>query len=214
MLLTEKAQANIVIGKINIDLKFDFRVMENLYYALNDEVICKRLKINNINPLELLSEMEEYNEEHLILIMHTCSNGIYDLEEIENTLKEVDEAEKISVHLIFKSIMVQSLIFIEKKDEEEMDKNDKKNSASRKVDFEEWFNYYYTMAIDKLKMNINDFYNSTASQIKERVYRVNIDKKNTYILAYVEVIKARNGKNSEVKEVEEVSSMYEFINKI
>ena len=214
MLLTEKAKLNINIESIDLEFKFDFRTIENLYYALKEELICRRINIfKKITPLDLLEEMEEYNESYLILMLHATSNAIYTIEEIEILLKELDIKEKLDIYLILKNIVIHSLIFIDKQEEKD---NNTVEEKSIKIDFEKWFNHYFVMAIDKLKMSLDEFYNSTPAQIKERVHRVNVDKKNRYISAYCEIIDAKvnTENNSKLKKVEEVSDVWAFMRRI
>lgn len=214
MLLTEKAIANVEINNLEIDLRFDFKVIENLYYALREPFICNLLNVDdNITPLDLINLLENYNESYFILILYACGNGKYSLQEIIDIIKNTDLVDKEAIYYIYKSVVIQSLVFIEDKD----DKNKKDNKSNskkenEKIDFENWFNYYYCMAIDKLKMRLEEFYKSTACAIKERVHRVNVDKKNNYISAYAEVMNAKNSKPEVV--VEEATSMFDFINRI
>ena len=218
MLLTEKACLNIEINNLKIDFKFDFRVIENLYYGLAEEFICKKLKIKNVTPLQLLEEIVEYNEGYLILLLHSSSNGFYDIDTIINEVNKVSNIDKENIYSIIKNIIIQSLIYIEPKEDDykksTSSKKENKGEKNYKEVFENWFNYYYTMAIDKLKMTLDHFYNSTPSQIKERVYRINVDKKNTYILAYCEVMKAKANNERNEPEVEDISNPWEFINRI
>ena len=212
MLLTEKPQLNIICGELNIDFNFNFRVIENLYFALKEEFICKKLSIESITPLELLEKLDnKFDEGYFILLLHSSSNGKYDIDTIYEELKKLDLTEKQSIYHMFKSIILQSLIYIESKTEEYKNEIKKEQRNSKEI-FEDWFNYYYTMSIDKLKVKMDEFYNSTPAQLKERINRVNIDKKNTYILSYVEVMKATS--RAEENKVEEVDNAFDFFKKI
>lgn len=219
MLLTEKAQLNIEIDDLIINFRFDFRVIENLYYALKDELLRERLTIkDSITPLELLEKLDNnYIESYLILILHATSNGKYTLEDIKISLKKIGTEDREGIYILFKNIIMQSLVFVEKQDENKEKSKDENINSNNTIDFIEWFNYYYTMSRDKLRMSLDEFYNSTPAHIKERVYRVNVDKKNTYISAYAEITKAQNKNrtnNNDNKQVEEVSSAWEFFRRI
>lgn len=217
MLLTEKANAKIELDDYKINLRFDFKIIENLHYALNDDFICTYLGIEKIGVLDFISTLENYNESILILLLNVCSNGEYSILELKKLLEVIDDMNKESIFLIFKTIIMQSLIFInkeEKENEESVEDNKKESNDDNK--FEEWFNYYYCMAIDRLSMSLEEFYNATPSQIKERIYRLNLDKKNLYIMTYCEVMNARskNTNKNKITEVEEATNMFDFFNRI
>ena len=59
MLLTENPKLNLKVNGLDITFKFDFNTIQNLYYGLKDEVICKRLKIEPITPLQLLEKVDK-----------------------------------------------------------------------------------------------------------------------------------------------------------
>ncbi|EKY26551.1 hypothetical protein [Clostridium celatum] len=221
MLLTEIPQLNITINDLDINFKFNFKIIENLYYGLSDKIICKKLNIKYITPLQLLEGMENYNEGYFILLLHASADGRYSIDLIKSVINNTSIEDKQAIYFIIKSIIVQSLIYVEPKEDE--DEKEVKSEQKKEIEgdknykeiFENWYNYYYTMSVDKLKMSIEEFYNATATQIKERVYRINVDKKNTYILAYAEVVKARGQVQESNKPlVEEVSNPWEFIKRI
>lgn len=217
MLLTEKANARIELDDYKIDLRFDFKVIENLHYALKDDFICTYLGIEKMDVLDFISKLESYNEGTLILLLNVCSNGEYSILELKKLLEIIDDMSKESIFLIFKSVVMQSLIFINKEEKEnEESVKDTKEESNDDNKFEEWFNYYYCMSIDKLSMSLEEFYKATPSQIKERVYRLNLDKKNLYIMTYCEVMNARseNTNNNKISEVEEATNMYDFFSRI
>ena len=211
MLLTEKATATVEINKLKIDLVLDFRVIENLNYALQDNVILNYLKIREkIDFLDLLGRLEEYDERFLALFLNVSCDCKYTIIEIDRELKTLKREEKEYLSIVLRSLIIQSLIFL---NEEERAEDKKENNEEDNNKFEEWFNHFYCIAIDKLKMSLEDFYNSTPAQLKERDYRFNQQQKNIFIMTYCDIMKARNGKrNIKREEVEEVSDMYQFIN--
>lgn len=215
MLLTEKASAIIELYKYKIDLRLDFKVIENLHYALQDEFICTYLNIGKMDVLDFISMLENYNESILILLLNVCSDGEYSILETKKLIEGIDDGSKESIFLIFRSVAMQSLIFINK--DEENTQEDTKEESNNDNKFEEWFNYYYCMAIDKLRMSLEEFYKSTAAQIKERVYRFNLDKKNLYIMTYCDIVKSRNENATENKtqDLEEAAiDVFDFFNRI
>lgn len=215
MLLTEKASAIIELDKYKIDLRLDFKVIENLHYALQDEFICTYLNIGKMDVLDFISMLENYNESILILLLNVCSDGEYSILETKKLIEGIDDGSKESIFLIFRSVAMQSLIFINK--DEENTQEDTKEESNNDNKFEEWFNYYYCMAIDKLRMSLEEFYKSTAAQIKERVYRFNLDKKNLYIMTYCDIVKSRNENATENKtqDLEEAAiDVFDFFNRI
>lgn len=218
MLLTEKASAIIELDKYKIDLRLDFKVIENLHYALQDEFICTYLNIGKMDVLDFISMLENYNESILILLLNVCSDGEYSILETKKLIEGIDDDSKESIFLIFRSVAMQSLIFINK-DQENNEENTQEDTKESNNDnkFEEWFNYYYCMAIDKLRMSLEEFYKSTAAQIKERVYRFNLDKKNLYIMTYCDIVKSRNENATENKtqDLEEAAiDVFDFFNRI
>lgn len=214
MLLTEKAKATVEINKITIDLRLDFRVIENLHYGLQDEVILNYLNMGyKIDFLDLLGKLEEYDERFLTLFLNVSCDCKYTIIDIDRELKTLKREEKEYLSLVLRSLIIQSLIFVNEEESKEEKIEDNEEYDNDK--FEKWFNYFYCLAIDKLKMPLSDFYNSTPAQIKERVYRFNQDKKNIYIMTYCDIMKARNSNvNIEGEDVEEVEDMYQFINRI
>lgn len=218
MLLTEKASARIELNDYKIDLRFDFKIIENLHYALKDDFICTYLGLEKMDVLDFISTLENYNEGTLILLLNVCSNGEYSILELKKLLEEIDEMSKESIFLIFKSVVMQSLVFINKEEEIEEKAEDTKEENEDDNKFETWFNYYYCMAIDKLNMDLEGFYKSTPAQIKERVYRLNLDKKNLYIMTYCDIVKARNENTNidkiKAPDIEEAKDVYDFFNRI
>lgn len=214
MLLTEKATAIVEINKLKIDLALDFRIIENLHYALRDNIILNYLKIEEkLDFLDLLGRLEEYNERFLALFLNVSCDCKYTIIDIDRELKTLKREEKEYLLLVLRSLIIQSLIFVNEEESVEDKKENNKEYDSNK--FEKWFNYFYCLAIDKLKMTLSDFYNSTPAQIKERSYRFNQEQKNIYINTYCDIMKARNSKvNIKKDEIEEVSDMYQFINRI
>lgn len=214
MLLTEKATAIVEINKLKINLRLDFRIIENLHYALKDNVILNYLKIEEkIDFLDLLGRLEEYDERFLALFLNVCCDCKYTIIEIDRELKTLKREEKEYLSMVLRSLIIQSLIFVNEEERAEDKKENNEEYYNNK--FEKWFNYFYCLAIDKLKMTLSAFYNSTPAQIKERSYRFNQEQKNTYIMTYCNIMKSRNSNvNTKKEEVEEVSDMYQFINRI
>ena len=214
MLLTEKATAIVEINKLKIELGLDFRIIENLHYALKDNVILNYLKIKEkIDFLDLLGRLEEYDERFLALFLNVSCDCKYTIIEIDRELKTLKKEEKEYLSIVLRSLIIQSLIFLNEEESTEDKKENNEEGDNNK--FEKWFNYFYCLAIDKLKMTLSDFYNSTPAQIKERAYRFNQEQKKIYIMTYCDIMKARNrNRNIKIEEVEEVSDMYQFINRI
>ena len=62
------------------------------------------------------------------------------------------------------------------------------------------------MAIDKLKISLDEFLNSTAAQIKERVNRINIDFRNNFGVYNTNIV------DDKEETVEEVNDIRDFFN--
>lgn len=213
MLLTEKAIAKIKLNELEIDLKIDFKVIENLHYALKEEVILNYLKIEkNLDFLDLLGLLEDFNNEILSLFLNVACDCKYTIAEIDRELKTLKENEREGLLLILKSLIIDSLMFKSDEEEKEREDEDEKEEDERK--FEKWFNYFYCIARDRLKLTLEEFYQSTPAQLKERIYRFNLEEKNILINVYCEVMNARNGATTEKKETIETTDMYDFIRRI
>ncbi|WP_195989806.1 hypothetical protein [Clostridium sp. D53t1_180928_C8] len=210
MLLTENPKLNLKVNGLDITFKFDFNTIQNLYYGLKDEVICKRLKIEPITPLQLLEKVDkEFENGYFILLIHSSMNGNISLDEIIESIKHLDINMKKDILYIMQAVMIQSLVYVDKFQERKDNSDDKKEEKLDAYDvFEDWFNYFYVMAIDKLKISFDDFLKSTAAQIKERVNRINIDFKNNFGIYNTNI--ADNKENS----IEEVSDIRDFFNMI
>lgn len=210
MLLTENPKLNLKVNGLDITFKFDFNTIQNLYYGLKDEIICKRLKIEPITPLQLLEKVDkEFENGYFILLIHSSMNGNISLDEIIESIKHLDINMKKDILYIMQTVMIQSLVYVDKFQERKDNSDDKKEEKLDAYDvFEDWFNYFYVMAIDKLKISFDDFLKSTAAQIKERVNRINIDFKNNFGIYNTNI--ADNKENS----VEEVSDIRDFFNMI
>ena len=136
-------------------------------------------------------------------------NGNISLDEIIESIKHLDINMKKDILYIMQTVMIQSLVYVDKFQERKDNSDDKKEEKLDAYDvFEDWFNYFYVMAIDKLKISFDDFLKSTAAQIKERVNRINIDFKNNFGIYNTNI--ADNKENS----VEEVSDIRDFFNMI
>lgn len=211
MLLTENPKLNLKVNGLDITFKFDFNTIQNLYYGLKDEIICKRLKIEPITPLQLLERFDkEFENGYFILLIHSSMNGDISLDEIIESIKYLDINMKKDILYIMQTVMIQSLVYVDKfQESKDNSYDDKKEEKLDAYDvFEDWFNYFYVMAIDKLKISFDDFLKSTAAQIKERVNRINIDFKNNF--GVYNTNRADNKENS----VEEVSDIRDFFNMI
>ena len=178
MLLTENPKLNLNINDLDITFKFNFNTIHNLYYGLKDKIICKKLKIKSITPLQLLEQLDkEFEDGYLVLLIHSSMDGNISLDKIIENVSDLDIITKKHILYIMKTVIVQSLVYIDKFEKEaESSKKEEKNEFLDAYDiFEDWFNYFYVMAIDKLKISFDEFLISTAAQIKERINRVNTD---------------------------------------
>lgn len=211
MLLTENPQLNLKINNLDITFKFNFNTIQNLYYGLKDEVICKKLKIESITPLQLLEKLDkEFEDGYFILLIHSSMDGNISLDEIIENIKYLDINMKKDILYIMQTVMVQSLVYIDKfeKSKDKSNKDKKEEKLDAYDIFEDWFNYFYVMAIDKLKISLDEFLNSTAAQIKERVNRINIDFRNNFGVYNTNIV------DNKEETVEEVNDIRDFFNMI
>lgn len=210
MLLTENPKLNFKINDLDITFKFNFNTIQNLYYGLKDKIICKKLKIKSITPLQLLEQLDkEFEDGYLVLLLHSAMDGNISLDKIIENVSDLDVITKKDILYIMKTIMVQSLVYIDKFEKKlENSKKEEKNDSLDAYDiFEDWFNYFYVMAIDKLKISFDEFLNSTAAQIKERIHRVNIDLRINLGVYSPNIVEKEDT-------VEEVNDIRDFFNMI
>lgn len=215
MLLTEYPLVELSINDIDFKIGFNFKTIQNLYYVLKENFIIKKFNIKAMDPLEFLNEVDkDFKDEYLSLLIHASNNGAIGFIDIEENLKTLDKRTIKDIKYIINAMLIQSLIYISKDEKEKAD-NENSNSKTKKEEnnqmFEEWFNYYYCMAIDKLNMTVNEFLLCTPAQLKERINIKNIDFRNNLISLY-----NIPGKSSEDKkeEVEEVNDLWELFHKI
>lgn len=210
MLLTENPKLNLKINDLDITFKFNFNTIQNLYYGLKDKIICKKLKIKSITPLQLLEQLDkEFKDGYLVLLIHSSMDGNISLDKIIENVSDLDVITKKDVLYIMKTVMVQSLVYIDKFEKKaESSKKEEKNESLDAYDiFEDWFNYFYVMAIDKLKISFDEFLISTAAQIKERINRVNIDLRINLGVYSSNIVEKEDT-------VEEVNDIRDFFNMI
>lgn len=210
MLLTESPKLNLKINDLDIIFKFNFNTIQNLYYGLKDKIICKKLKIKSITPLQLLEQLDkEFEDGYLVLLIHSSMDGNISLDKIIENISDLDVITKKDVLYIMKTVMIQSLVYIDKF--EKKAKSSKKGGKNESLDaydiFEDWFNYFYVMAIDKLKISLDEFLLSTAAQIKERINRVNIDLRINSGVYNTNIVEKEDT-------VEEVNDIRDFFNMI
>ena len=210
MLLTENPKLNLKINDLDITFKFNFNTIHNLYYGLKDKIICKKLKIKSITPLQLLDQLDkEFEDGYLVLLIHSSMDGNISLDKIIENVSDLDVITKKDVLYIMKTVIVQSLVYIDKFEKKaESSKKEEKNESLDAYDiFEDWFNYFYVMAIDKLKISFDEFLISTAAQIKERINRVNIDLRINLGVYSSNIVEKEDT-------VEEVNDIRDFFNMI
>lgn len=210
MLLTENPKLNLKINDLDITFKFNFNTIHNLYYGLKDKIICKKLKIKSITPLQLLDQLDkEFEDGYLVLLIHSSMDGNISLDKIIENVSDLDVITKKDVLYIMKTVIVQSLVYIDKFEKKaESSKKEEKNESLDAYDiFEDWFNYFYVMAIDKLKISFDEFLVSTAAQIKERINRVNTDLRINLGVYSSNIVEKEDT-------VEEVNDIRDFFNMI
>lgn len=210
MLLTENPKLNLKINDLDITFKFNFNTIHNLYYGLKDKIICKKLKIKSITPLQLLEQLDkEFEDGYLVLLIHSSMDGNISLDKIIENVSDLDIITKKHILYIMKTVIVQSLVYIDKFEKEaESSKKEEKNEFLDAYDiFEDWFNYFYVMAIDKLKISFDEFLISTAAQIKERINRVNTDLRINLGVYSSNIVEKEDT-------VEEVNDIRDFFNMI
>ena len=210
MLLTENPKLNLKINDLDITFKFNFNTIHNLYYGLKDKIICKKLKIKSITPLQLLDQLDkEFEDGYLVLLIHSSMDGNISLDKIIENVSDLDIITKKHILYIMKTVIVQSLVYIDKFEKKaESSKKEEKNESLDAYDiFEDWFNYFYVMAIDKLKISFDEFLISTAAQIKERINRVNTDLRINLGVYSSNIVEKEDT-------VEEVNDIRDFFNMI
>lgn len=210
MLLTDKNAIVININEKPIEVILNFKTLENLYHCVIDEDIKRMLKIEATNPFEILEKLSEIN--YLAVLLYAMSDGELEIETIKKALEETGDEYKGLSLLIDQSLYWQ----LKTNDETNTEKVETKKEDLKL--FEEYFNYFYVLATTVMRYSVEEFYKFTPAKLKEISDIYKEEKKNVFIRAYIDIMKAQNGgkentktENSETRIVKDANEFFDLI---
>lgn len=210
MLLTDKNAIIININDKPIEVVLNFKTLENLYHCVIDEDIKRMFKIEATNPFEVLEKLSDIN--YLSVLLYAMSDGELEIETIKKALEETgDEYKELSL------IIDQSLYWqLKTNDETNAEKVETKKEDLKL--FEEYFNYFYVLATTVMRYSVEEFYKFTPAKLKEISDIYKEEKKNVFIRAYIDIMKAQHGddkkektKNSTTRVVKDANEFFDLI---
>lgn len=203
MLLTDKNLIVLTIDNINIDIVLNFKTLENIYHFLKDEYLKEVFSIKSNSPFEFLEELEGDNLlNNISTIIFCMCDGELSMQQIKKALLSFKENEFLEVVNLIKITLINQLIFIDNDKKSENKAKDNKDTDSIKK-FEEYFNYFYTVAKINLNLAVDEFYKLTPAKLKEMI-KINNDFKKNIILSSIYDVLSDVFSNSDSKKKENV----------
>lgn len=194
----------------SITLKWTFETLYNIDLLLKDDYIKNKLHTIAETPLQIYESIKD----NLGVILYCCCADVEnDFCKIVEFIENIDNEEFADdLCKLIQNIIFQSINYIEPKDDSE-NKATKPSVEDNREPMEVWedyFNYFYCLAIDELNMTDDQFLNSTPNQVKERGYRQKIRFLNKEIELYLKIHggSSNNSKEEEVIECQTLSEMY------
>ena len=218
MLLLNKPTLQLEFKQgFSINLQWNFDTLYNIDILLRDKYIKTKLHSVAETPLKIYDSVKD----NLGVILYaSCSDVEEDFSKIVNFMDNIENEEFAdSLCSLIQNVIFQSINYIEPKDESE----GKSKASNTKADtdtrtpsevWEDYFNYFYCLAVDELNMTEEELLNSTPNIIKERVYR----QKSRFLNREIELyIKVHSGSGEDIKEENEViicDDLFDFANKL
>lgn len=218
MLLLNKPTLQLEFEQgFNINLQWDFNTLYNIDILLRDKYIKSKLYAVAETPLKIYDSIKD----NLGVILYaSCTNVEEDFVKIVNFMDNIENEEFAdSLCSLIQNIIFQSINYIEPKDETVSEgktkaSNTKADTRTPSEVWEDYFNYFYCLAVDELNMTEDEFLSSTPNQIKERAYRHKIRFLNREIELY---LKLHSGNGEDIKEDNEViicEDLFDLANKL
>ena len=204
MLLTDKNIVQIRLDNENIDIELNFKTLENIYHFLKDEYMCYVYGVECNNTFDFIADIK--NKDYMAVLLYCMSNGRIAIQKIRDIINNFEEYEEL-VSLVETNLIYQIIT-----EEDKLLKEEKKEVNKEKA-FEDYFNNFYIRAVIELKMTIEQFYSMTPYKLKTIFKNIDENKKTGIILAYVDIMKARNSdtKEDSVKVVKDANEFFNLI---
>ena len=187
MLLTNNNDFILTIDGVKFSLKLTFKVLERIYYIINDSDLNLMFRLKAESPFDLIENIE--NKENIIALIYCYADGKIDKEYIEETINNLSEIEYAGIKEIIKAATLSSIISTEDT------KETKKEETKEEETFDDYYNYLYLSAITQLNFSKEQFYNSTPSEVKQLLNNNLLHRKTALIRTYIDIVKARNNSN-------------------
>ena len=187
MLLTNNNDFILTIDGVKFSLKLTFKVLERIYYIINDSDLNLMFRLKAESPFDLIENIE--SKENIIALIYCYADGKIDKEYIEETINNLSEIEYAGIKEIIKAATLSSIISTEDT------KETKKEETKEEETFDDYYNYLYLSAITQLNFSKEQFYNSTPSEVKQLLNNNLLHRKTALIRTYIDIVKARNNSN-------------------
>lgn len=217
MLLLNKPTLQLEFEQgFSINLQWDFNTLYNIDILLKDKYIKSKLHSVAETPLKIY---ESIKDNLGVILYASCSDVENDFVKIVNFMDNIENEEFAdSLCSLIQNVIFQSINYIEPKDEtvsgDTEASNTKVDTRTPSEVWEDYFNYFYCLAVDELNMTEEEFLNSTPNMIKERAYRQKIRFLNREIELYIK-LHSSNGKGAEEdNEVIICDDLFDFANKL
>ena len=216
MLLLNKPTLQLEFEQgFSIKLQWNFDTLYNIDILLRDKYIKTKLHSVAETPLKIYDSIKD----NLGVILYaSCTNVEEDFVKIVKFMDNIDKEEFAdSLCSLIQNIIFQSINYIEPKDETVSGDTKASKTTDDRTPMELWedyFNYFYALAVDELNMTEEEFLSSTPNQIKERAYRHKIRFLNREIELYLK-LHSGNGKGAEEdNEVIICDDLFDLANKL
>lgn len=187
-MICDKYSVDLKINNIDFELKINFSFLKKLY------------NLTGRNPFSYLYELvDNFNDDtmHLSRILYTLLDGKLSIKDINFYLID-NEKIKLDIYLQLMRLISLELASENKKDDFEF--NEDGNKTEDEINsFISYFNYSYFVAIKKLNMSEEEFYDSSPRILKTMDELNKEYEKNMLLEAYVDIVKSEGKAKKEDK---------------
>lgn len=215
MLLLNKPTLQLEFEQgFSINLQWDFNTLYNIDILLRDKYIKSKLHTTAETPLQIC---ENIKDNLGVILYASCSDVENDFVKIINFIDNIENEEFAdSLYVLIQNIIFQSINYVEPVDETvESSKTSKTTDDRTPMElWEDYFNYFYALAVDTLNMTEEEFLKSTPNQIKERAYRHKITFLNREIELYLKLHSSNGNSKEEENEVIICDDLFDLANRL